>query len=79
MKTSLKHTPYRVFPAFLALILLLSILTVPVFAEPDDTPTESETQTAEAPVQDCNPVRGRDDCGSPAGQQAGPGCRSAEP
>lgn len=52
MKTSLKHKPYRVFPAFLALILLLSILTVPVFAEPDDTPTESETQTAEAPVSE---------------------------
>lgn len=52
MKTSQIHKPYRVFSAFLALILLLSFLTVPVFAEPDDTPTEPETQAVEAPVSE---------------------------
>lgn len=52
MNKLLRRKLYRVLTAFLAVFLLASVLTVPAFAEPDDTatPAEAETQAATTAV-----------------------------
>lgn len=48
MNKLLRRKPYRVLTALLAVLLLTSVLTVPAFAEPDDTTAPAETENPAA-------------------------------